>query len=282
MHMSGGLATLRIDISPKALAGIEERARARLTRFEAAGHARAISGDDERLRRNVLGVTGEQAVLLWLRDVLGDAIEIRDAADAPDGPSDLEVTTAAGTLGVEVKTTTYDRWLRFGRVIAEEQVWGTDAEIYVWCAGPDVSGPREIHIVGWSTTADVRRDYAKQRFTRARDGSMRPPPVVAPKSRNEWGPDYGLDDSDFDDYEWNQSAGLGEGDEAGSIDDSDMSEPVVRHQAALSTLLTSPEWREGNEPRPGFGPSRSIVRANAPVRPLAALADWVSQWVPDA
>jgi hypothetical protein len=28
------------------------------------------------------GVAGEQAVLLWLRDVLGDAIEIRDTVDA--------------------------------------------------------------------------------------------------------------------------------------------------------------------------------------------------------
>jgi len=280
MRMSEGLVALRVDISPKALAGIEERARARLTRFKAAGLASAISGDGELLRRNVRGVAGEQAVLLWLRDVLGDAIEIRDAADAPDGPSDLEVTTAAGVLGVEVKTTTYDRWLRFGRAIAAEQVWDTDAEIYVWCAGPDESKPREIHIVGWSTTADVRRDHSEQRFTGTRDGSMRPLPVAAPIHPSERVPDYGLDDSDFDEHEWNQSAGLGKGDEGEAIDNSGMSGPVVRNQDALSTLLTAPAWREGNEPRPGFGPSKTIVRANAPMRPLTALTAWISQWVP--
>ena len=280
--MSGGLAALCVEISPKALAGIEQRARARLTRFEAAGRASAISGDEELLRRNVRGVAGEQAVLLWLRDLLGDAIVIRDAADAPDGPNDLEVTTAVGVLGVEVKTTTYDRWLRFGRAITAEQVWATDAEIYVWCAAPDASKPREIHIVGWSTTADVRRDHSEQRFTGTRDGSMRPLPVAAPMHPSERVPDYGLDDSDFDEHEWNQSAGLGKVGEADAIDDSDMSGPVVRHQDALSTLLTAPEWREGNEPRPGFGPTKKIVRANAPVRPLTALTDWISQWVPDA
>lgn len=282
MRMSGGLAALRVDISPKALVGIEERARARLTRFEAAGRASQVSGGGELLRRNVRGVAGEQAVLFWLRDVLGDAIEVRDAADAPDGPSDLEVTTEAGVLGVEVKTTTYERWLRFGRAISAEQVWDTDAEVYFWCAGPDVSKPREIHIVGWSTTADVRRDHSEQRFTGTRDGSMRPLPVAAPMHPSERVPGYGLDDSDFDEHEWNQSAGLGKVGEADAIDDSDRSGPVVRHQDALSALLAVPEWREGNEPRPGFGPGKTIVRANALVRPLTSLTDWISQWVPNA
>lgn len=280
--MSGGLAALRVDISLKALAGIEERARVRLARFEAAGRARLMSGDRGLLRRNVRGVAGEQAVLLWLRDVLGDAVEIRDAADAADGPSDLEVTTAAGVLGIEVKTTTYDGWLRYGRSISAEQVWDTDAEIYVWCAGPDVSKPREIHIVGWSTTDDVRRDHSEQRFTGARDGSMRPIPVAASMHTSEPVPEYGLDDSDFDEHEWYQSAGLGKGHEADVIDDPDMSASVVRHQDARLALLTAPEWREGSEPRPGFGPSNAIVRANAPVRSLTALADWIADWTPEA
>lgn len=280
--MSEAPTALRVDISEEALAGIEQRAQARLRRLKAAGRASGISGNAALLRRNIQGVAGEQAVLLWLREVLGDGIEIRDAADDPDGPSDLEVTTAAGVLGVEVKTTTYHGWLRFGRAIPAEQVWETDAEIYVWCAWPDVSKPREIHIVGWSTTADLRRDHSEQRFTRTRDGSMRPLPVAAPNHPSERVPDYGLDDSDFDEHEWNQSAGLGKSDEGDPIDNSGMSGAVVGNQDALSTLLTAPEWQEGNEPRPGFGPSKTIVRANAPVRPLTAFHDWLSQWVPDA
>ena len=280
--MSERLAALRVDISPKALGGIEERARVRLARFAAAGSASVISGDGELLRRNVRGVAGEQAVLLWLRDVLGDAVEVRDAADAADGPSDLEVTTAAGVLGIEVKTTTYDGWLRYGRSINAEQVWETDAEIYVWCAGPNMSKPREIHIVGWSTTDDVRRDHSEQRFTGARGGSRRPIPVASSMHPRERVPQYGPDDSDFDEHEWYQSAGLEEGHEADVIDDPDMSVSVERHQDALLTLLTAPEWREGSEPRPGFGPSSAIVRANAPVRPLADLGDWIANWTPKA
>lgn len=278
--MSAGLEALRVSISPTALAGIEKRARARLTRFEAAGRAGAFVGEGELLRRNIRGVAGEQAVLRWLRVVLGDAVLIRDAADAADGPSDLEVTTSTGVLGIEVKTTTYDGWLRHGRSITENQLFDTDAEVYVWCAGPDELKPREVYVIGWSTTADVRREASEQRYTGHRDGSMRPAPVSDAKHLNERVPEYGVDDSGFDEHEWYQSVGLREVDDANTDESPDVREPVT-HLDALSTLLRTPEWCEGNEPRPGFGPSKAIVRANAAVRQLAALVAWIGAWEPD-
>jgi hypothetical protein len=271
---------VRVDISTTVLEAIGARARARLTRFEAAGRPESGASDGELLRRNILGLAGEQAVLQWLRTVMPEGVEVRDTAEAPDHQSDVEVTTQAGVLGIEVKTTTYDAWLSHGRSVPADQLYETDAEIYVWCAGPNARSPREVYIVGWSTTTDIRRDHHEQRYTGAHGGTPRPPAKLPTSYSPDPLPEYGLDDSGFDEHEWRQMTALRDVDTTDAIEDWDESEPG-RPGGALATLLSAPQWREGTDPRPGFGPSNAIVRANATVRPLVTLDDWITQWRPD-
>lgn len=109
---------------------------------------------------------------------------------------------------------------------------------------------------------------------------MRPGPISATSHRDDLFPEYGLDDPGFDEYEWHQTAGLRELEEPDAIEVWEVS-GRGRERDGLSALLTAPEWREGNWPRPGFGPGRAMVRANATVRPLTALVGWIRQWEPE-
>lgn len=282
--MRPNLEAQRVPVSVNAVAGAEARARARLVRFKASGRASRIVADSEALRRNVLGVLGEQVVLLWLRSALGDDLLVRDAADSPDGPSDLEVSTPAGVLGVEVKTTTYGGWQRHGRSIPEDQLYDTDAAVYVWVAGPDSSTPTEMYIVGWSTTEAARRESSAQSYTRFRAEAERDHarPQV-PRADSSF-PSYDLDDLGFDGHEWSQE-GSGQYDESADTDvdeyELNPNSPTVDRDP-LATMLAQPAWQEGTDPRPGFGSGRAMVRVGAEVRSIRELPDWIRGWAPDS
>jgi hypothetical protein len=156
-------------------------------------------------------------------------------ADDPERPSDLEVTTVAGTIGVEVKSTTYNGWLRHGRCVGADQLYETDAEVYVWCAGPDTSRPAEIHVVGWSTTADVSRGHTAQRYTGQREVPTRlvSAGATAGGPGSDRSPEYDLDDVGFDEHVWQQAQGAREMDspEPGDVsDDSSLRDVTMRYQ----------------------------------------------------
>ena len=268
-----------MPVSHEVLVASRERARARLAQFNAAGRNRGPSDATEAVRRNVLGVLGEQAALRWLQGELGDDASVRDSADSSDGPSDLEVTSSAGVLGIEVKTTTYDRWLRHGRLVPEDQLYDTDAEVYVWCAGPNTHTPTEIHLVGWCTAERARSERSTQLFTGIRAAYTRATPAGGMPSAHEAAPAYDLTDPVFDDYEWQQTAA--------ARDISTVSHPdppddwaETPHLDPLATLTTAPMWLEGTDPRPGFGPAQAVVRVTARVRPLASLPEWIRNWEP--
>lgn len=251
----------------------------RLSELRTPRSRMALDGrEGEDLRRHVLGVTGEQSVLLWLRATMGDQIEVLDVADQSDTPSDLRVVTSKGAIGIEVKTTTYDGWKRFGRSVPEEQLWATDAQAYVWCVGPASSKPEQIHIVGWSATTDVRQQHTAQRYTGARGGMRGQPNLPSvPTVRND-GPQYDVDDVGFDEVEWHQTPGMREPEERG--------EWLLLHEPASApasvSWLVDHAWQEGREPRPGFGSGTPTVAVSAPVRPLAELIQWIDHWTPDS
>lgn len=244
----------------------------RLSELRTPRSRMALGGrEGEELRRHVLGVTGEQSVLLWLRATMGDQIEVLYVADQSDTPSDLRVVTSQGAIGIEVKTTIYDGWKRFGRSVPEEQLWTTDAQAYVWCVGPASSKPEQIHIVGWSATKDVRQQHTAQRYTGARGGMRGQPNLPSvPTVRND-GPQYDFDDVGFDEVEWHQTPGMREPEER--------SEWLLLHEPASDpasvSWLVDHAWQEGREPRPGIGSGTPTVAVTAPVRPLAELIQWI-------
>lgn len=271
---------IRIKIAATTLKEIEERATARVERLEPSRHPSKVARSGELLIRNMRGLAGEQAVLTALTQMLGRGYVVRDAADAPDGPSDLEVTTPKGVLGVEVKTTTYGRWRKFGRAIPDDQLWMTDAAVYVWCAAADVRDMREIYIVGWSTTEDIRRNHSDQLYSGRPSFRQFTLPNAITKTPREFFPKYGIDDPEFDEFEWNQPSGQGSREALCDQNPADTSH-VSAEVDPLSILLAT-QWLEGNEARPGFGPRKAIVRTNAAIRPLAELPDWINKWEPYA
>ncbi len=173
---------------------------------------------------------------------------------------------------------TYDRWKRSGRTVSADQLRTTDAQLYIWCVGPDVMMPKEVYVLGWSTTAGVRREHDSQRYTGSRGAPVGTRSHQVPDLPRDDGPVYDLNDPEFDEVEWHQTASMREPEPPPEQLDPQVS---IDTAPVLPWLLAN-DWREGDEPRPGRGPGTPMIRVRAAVRPLPELLDWIRTWVPDS
>lgn len=270
--MTAPLQAVRTVITRDHLTAATAKAHASLNHFSAQNTDTARTPESENVRRSVLGALGEHATLTWLQNAIGDNYLVRDVSLSAATGSDLEIVTPDRRIGIEVKTTTYSHWVQHGRSISEDQLWNTDADIYIWCAGPWDAKPTEAWVVGWSTTADVRRDSTPQLYANSSSPRLQRDPV-GPLPQQPVMPAYDLDDYDFDEPEWHQRDHRTDLREAGDLPTTPAD---LSNKAALAKLLEPPGWVGGVQPRPGFGSISARVRPNAAVRPLPELLGWLT------
>lgn len=283
--MTEEIRAVRITIQPTGLEKIVERAEKRIDSLAGSGRVQRNLTRQKHRRNNILGVAAEEAVRLWLRASFPGG-DVRDVAGLAHPAYDLEVREAGRVVGVEVKSTTYDRWLQHGRMVDGDQLRETTALVYMWVATPDTDKPNEVHLVGWSTTTDVRRSTSRVRFNgistfpTLRDTRPSPEPYIEPSSA----PLYDAGDFGYDEFEVDQDFGWRRGFEERELSEPDYVPAAVEWRPEPKTFPSGPralaylienQWVEGFERRPGAGYPTGSVQVDSKVRPLSELVDWL-------
>lgn len=138
-----------------------------LVRFNQMRSRRGSYGRSTRDMHRV-GALGEHAVAVWLA---GQGYPCRGVDDAPvGGPDglagfhrseqtawDLAFLGRGGAVSrmettVEVKTSRFRDWHRFGRSLSVAQLGRTEAHVYVWCVVADELPTTSVILMGWCPT----------------------------------------------------------------------------------------------------------------------------------
>lgn len=208
------------------------------------------------LPSSMRGRLGEIAVYAFLKGSLPECTVIDDAFSGATA-YDIEVSknpiqAETERVGIEVKTTTYQGWLRRGRIIGRRQLLDTNADVYVWCATGSDRYPDRVVIVGWLTTMEtvghtrtLDRTKARWRFSAPIDASSNNYSLAEPGSYHDDTDDSGCDES----------------------------EHVLSDEDARQRLISS-SWLGGTEPMfGGYGCER--IRVEGHLREPSELLSWI-------
>jgi len=261
-----------VPLSRLDFAGVEARAIRRAEALSVRGQAGDVDA-------NIMGLLGELVVRLLLERELPSLL-VSDVADDPSTPYDLEVSAAddfARRLGIEVKTTSYAKWHRRGRVISRRQFESTDdALAYVWCTTQATPKQDTLFVMGWLPRAEVKDHLCDPPAFHPRPSysSYRPQLAQVQARRPDY--DYDQDDVGYDSYgrddygPEDRDHSWARNEEAAWHDE----DTALTDREALVKLQTPDHfWEEG------LGDTswsdRNQVRVVGAMNDMGDLADWV-------
>lgn len=128
------------------------------------------------MRSQDVGLLGERATAVWLTQQGADVVDISSSPalqrrhDGDIGiarhrrPHD-RVTVLPDMITIEVKTSRFPDWRRYGRTLDTAQLTRSTADAYAWAVAADRWPGESVILMGWLPTAEIRAPGATETVT---------------------------------------------------------------------------------------------------------------------